>query len=197
MSTTKAADPRFLRSRDLIVDAVTALIDGEALASISITRVVEKAGVSRPTFYQHFEDLPGAAGAAALRRLARAFPVNSDPATELTKAGLRKKIEERARPVLEHLWKERSFYRRVLATSASTALFDELVAFVSDRIMIYGAGRRRHAPETHEQVGVVLGGGLMWLVIRWLQTERAAKPPAEMAREVGAVLSAIISEVQS
>ncbi|MFP3534278.1 helix-turn-helix domain-containing protein, partial [Burkholderia sp. SIMBA_042] len=60
------ADPRFQRSYDALVRAVTELLDEAPLSKLSIAQLVQRAGVARPTFYQHFPDLQAAAQRAAL-----------------------------------------------------------------------------------------------------------------------------------
>ena len=46
-------DPRSVRSRAALVAAMTELLDERELDTISVTQVVQRAGVTRPTFYQH------------------------------------------------------------------------------------------------------------------------------------------------
>src|SRR5215217_4454150 len=59
--TQEPTDPRWFRSRQALIAAMTQLLDERDLAEISITDLVQRASVSRPTFYQHFADLNGLA----------------------------------------------------------------------------------------------------------------------------------------
>ena len=105
-----ASDPRFQRSLEALVDALTGLLDREPVAAISITRLVQAAGVSRPTFYRHFPDIAAAAQHAAIVRLAGAFPY-PEPLTgdAPTMAETLARSERQALPLLEHLQVHRAF----------------------------------------------------------------------------------------
>lgn len=196
--TTKdrTSDPRFVRSLDALVEAVTDLVDRHPIGKISITRIVEAAGVTRPTFYQHFADVPSAAQHAALVRLATAFPF---PEPVESRAGAsaaeqRQRVERRARPVLEHLLAHRLFYRRVLDEGAGAAFFEELIAFVAARFLADMPGRAamRQGAE-REDVATVIAGGMTWLVIRWLRSETATESPKAMARRVASVATTVVA----
>ena len=56
MSST--LDPRVIRTRRLLTDAVTDLIVSEGYESITIREIIRRAGVNRSTFYLHFRDKP-------------------------------------------------------------------------------------------------------------------------------------------
>ncbi len=185
----KVTDPRFVRSRNALLDAVTGLIDGGPIDDISITRIVDAAGVSRPTFYQHFNDVPGAARAAALRRLVKAFPPSAPAATELGPADIRRRIEAAVLPVFRHLKHRRSFYRRVLESGANVAFFDDLVAFLADRMMIAGLTPRASTSRASAPLGVFLAGGAMWLVIRWIQSNNGAESPEDLAAQISEMIA--------
>lgn len=51
-------DPRAKRTRKLITDAFTRLIQTKNAGSVTVKELVEEAGLSRATFYLHFEDMP-------------------------------------------------------------------------------------------------------------------------------------------
>ena len=55
-SATKKTDRRIVRTRDRLGDALIALIQEKPFESVTVQEVLNRAGVSRSTFYQHFED---------------------------------------------------------------------------------------------------------------------------------------------
>ena len=215
-SDGKAADPRFLRSLEALLAAVTDLADGEALAGISITRVVEKAGVTRPTFYQHFASVEEAAQRAALARLAAAYRPPKDGRSEvelgeegqdepspaggrpegapLPEAEIQRRIECHALPILQHLLAHRPFYLHVLEGAGSAGFFDELVAFLSGRLLphSFDAAARRSGAARADMV-TMHTGGVMWLVIRWLRGEAGQEPPEAMARRLARAATAMLT----
>src|SRR5947208_3389919 len=49
-------DPRVRRTRDALGDALVALMQEKEFASIRVQDVLDRAGVGRSTFYEHFKD---------------------------------------------------------------------------------------------------------------------------------------------
>lgn len=183
-------DPRFARSREALLSAITALLDDGPLGEISIKRVVGDAGISRPTFYQHFEDLPAAARAAAQDRLSRAFPPIGAAEVKLSEGNIASLAEARVAPILQHLRQCRRFYRHVFDGGANVQFFDDLVAFIAERMSLSGLAPKAGGNSEAHAMGIVLAGGVMWLVIRWLHMDRGAETPNSLARRIGVVISA-------
>src|SRR5699024_12612624 len=68
------SNPRAERSKAALVEAMTDALDAyEPGDSLSIAEISRAAGVSRPTLYQHFGDLPNLMRAAAMVRLVALF----------------------------------------------------------------------------------------------------------------------------
>ncbi|MEQ8346909.1 MAG: TetR family transcriptional regulator [Sneathiellaceae bacterium] len=202
--SARTADPRFLRSLDALLAAVTALVDEAPLAGLSITRVVKAAGVTRPTFYQHFASVEEAAQRAALARLSAAYPPReparpggtapgpAPSAPALTEAEVQDRIERHALPILRHLLAHRPFYLRVLEGAGTAAFFDALVAFLSARLLpaAFAAPARRSGADPADML-TMHAGGIMWLVIRWLRGEAGQEPAEAMARRLARAATAI------
>lgn len=51
-----STDPRALRTRKALVDAVLDLLNDHDVADLNVSQIVKEAGVSRQVFYQHFAD---------------------------------------------------------------------------------------------------------------------------------------------
>ena len=188
------ADPRFQRSLDALIEAITTLAEAEPLPSISITRLTDAAGVSRPTFYQHAKDVPDLARRAALRRLRGALQVPPD-FTEMGKQSfeqVRQAIDERLVRILQHLAQNRKFYLNVLENGGSPDMYAQVVSMLTMHVnidpffkhMAPGMG----APGALTEV---IMGGLMWRVVGWMRSDAATLDPAAMGRET-AVLSATL-----
>lgn len=172
-------DPRLHRSRAALIEAIAGLVRERPVEEISITDVSKAAGVTRPTFYQHFEDMPSAVRAAAIDQLAAAYPPVKAPSDKLTSEQMQKALEDRATSVLEHLWQDREFYHRVLDGAGNAELFDAFVDIVSDRMM----------PLTVQKIAdrdlkLMLAGGVMWIVVKWLRAEKGSVRPRAMARRL-------------
>ena len=171
MMDAASDDPRAARSKRALITAVTELIDRQDLDRISITQVVAAAGVTRPTFYQHFADVPALASAAAIARLDAEFSRHEPAAAS---GGGLQSVEPVVRELLEHLARHRDFYRRVLGGARSTgAATNAAVELVARRILhrapLVGTARDSDAEEVRDSV-VILSGGIVWLLSNWLAT---------------------------
>ena len=60
-----STDPRALRTRKALVDAVLRLLNDYEVADLNVSQIVKEAGVSRQVFYQHFADRDALIVAAA------------------------------------------------------------------------------------------------------------------------------------
>jgi len=189
-------DPRFQRSLKTLHVALLELVNAQNLEEISITALVQAAGVTRPTFYQHFTDIPDAARRAALTRLDAAFPV-PEPFPEnfeMSAQNILRHVEEEALPVIEHLLEHRAFYLRVLDGAGNAAFFDEIVSFLAGRFLpaLFELAACRQAARKDDLM-TVMAGGAMWLMIRWLRDERPAGTAEEMAQRIAAVAATMVA----
>lgn len=165
---SQRTDPRAQRSRASIIAALVELVETQPVAEISITRVVEAAGITRPTFYQHFPDITTAVQSAGFERLAAAFPVPEPGPARMTDAELRERIVAHAAPVLRHLAEHLGFYRQVLASAIGVGFFDNLVSFVASRILPELASEAGQPEPLQQNVRTVIAAGMTWLVLRWV-----------------------------
>ena len=51
-----STDPRALRTRKALVDAVLRLLNDHEVSDLNVSQIVKEAGVSRQVFYQHFAE---------------------------------------------------------------------------------------------------------------------------------------------
>jgi AcrR family transcriptional regulator len=185
------ADPRFQRSYDALVRAVTELLDDAPLNTLSIAQLVQRAGVARPTFYQHFPDLQSAAQRAALVRLDDAFAFVEEQGKLLNppSATFFRSMEVETALILEHLNAHQPFYLTVFNDAATSAFFDELVTFVSGRLLPPYEGVRT---EAEQDCLTVLGGGLVWTAVHWLRQDATRETPAVMAKRMAKTAATIL-----
>lgn len=167
-------DPRFLRTRRVLLDTLVDMVDAEPDQPISITKLVETAGLTRPTFYQHFADVPAALQYAALERIATVLPPFAGSTTLET---IDETVSQHALPALIHIDTHRDFYLRVIESAASAAFFEELVRFVRQRMLTEAInGLSPLASEKLAQLSDVIAGGAMWLVVRWIRGDLRGTP---------------------
>lgn len=180
------------RSWTSLVEAVTAMLDeGADPGILNVTDVVQRAGISRPTFYKYFRDVPALVRAAALHRLQVTFD-------RVPPAALGQTWTVFARgtflTLLTDLATHRSFYLSALAVSPAGVAGD-VVDYLAHRLLTSSplgpVIHRRPGPDTAQQRAEFLAAGSVWLVQRWLATSDDALGEVEdMVGRLSALLLA-------
>ena len=189
------SDPRAQRSINALLHAAYELIDARELSRISITDVVQQAGVTRPTFYQYFRDVRDLSQQAAMARIEIELPL--DPATtpaaaaEFSPEEHFDHIATRAEPIFRHLQQHHRFYLRVFDEAGDLKFFAGMAAFIGTRVF-------HEAPDdpTQEQGDIAardrvrfLTNGILWTVINWLRSDfRGADSPDSISRRLAALI---------
>ena len=119
MSTPAHEDPRVRRTRQALMDATWTLIENREGPDVSITEIAREAGVSRQALYQHYPDRDALLADAAVQRMDEAM---NKPGGQT--AG------QRTEALLSHLRASESFYRPVLAASA-TGFYQHLEDYIA------------------------------------------------------------------
>lgn len=190
----RAADPRPARSRAALIDAATEALGTSDPGNLSITTLVKTAGVSRPTFYQHFTDVHELIHAAALTKLSAAFDalLPADPAASVAVF-----TSEVSTNLLKQLQADADFYRNVLAISGNSSLVAELIDFLSHRFLSRPAVAERFIaknPDLTSDYVQFVAAGVAWLAVRWLATDFTGENTAEATGEhLAHMMQAVIS----
>lgn len=156
-------DPRSARTRRALIEAMSSLLEERDTVDIAITEIVARAGVSRPSFYQHAGDIPALVALAGVERVSTIF-TRSDART----AGLEGDdlARETVRNIVVDLAADREFYRRVLRGSHDVAA----------RITDFVAARLRERRALPDDVLTAIAAGATWLIIRWLDDDTPDTP---------------------
>ena len=191
----KSIDPRSARSREALVEAMIRLLDERELAAITITDLVGRAEVTRPTFYQHFSDLQALARAAALLRLEAMFPAESAHNAGLLPAEEFNHTATTVGAILAQLQQHAVFYRRVIRGAGAFELYDDFVALLETRILSdspFGTRIRRSLLLDPADRVTILSGGITWLIMRWLDTDFSGDNAVDpMARRIANAMIAL------
>jgi AcrR family transcriptional regulator len=187
-------DARMVRTREALTTAIGDLLVDSEERLPSITDVCSAAGVSRPTFYQHFADVSSLVQAAAVERLLVLFDrVVPDPAGEQWEATMPRVVSE----LLDSLFADADFYGRVLRSSNAHAFQERVVEFLAARLLAFsplGDAVRAGADERRlQRSATFLAAGATWLVVGWLlEADRRPSVP-EGAEEIADLLVASIT----
>lgn len=172
MRQTRRENPIVTRSRAALIAAATALLDERSADKISIKDVVEAAGMSRPTFYQHFPDLGALFAAAGLARLERSF-ADIEPASQAP-SGLQDAFVPVLKVIVDRMQQHAVFFHRVHASPGGSAYHA--------RVVLFSAERLRREPllqpwaDRDEVFWEFLAAGMVWVINRQLNAWCAGEP---------------------
>lgn len=169
------------RSQALLLAAVTELLDSSADAErVTITNIVTAAGVTRPTFYAVFDDLPSAFAAAALARLEAAFAgLGVDPETPADARSERMRAAFEG--ILGRLAEHADFFARIMRGPGGPLVQARIVEFLAGRIRQSSPVSRALAggPLPIEMSSEAIAAGVVWTMTRWV--ERSPRTPVAEA----------------
>jgi AcrR family transcriptional regulator len=187
-----SSDPRFTRAHDALVAGMTELLDERALREITVTELVARSGVSRPTFYQHSGgSLAALAAESALARLGSAFPeepARRDESPEVVRA----ETGAMLRALVVHLEQHRPFYLRVVDGAPTLDLQAALVRLLQEQT---GAkSPLRGAVDFAGTRLTVVHAGMVWFLMDWLRTDGREPIEAVVARLVDVLMAEFFGE---
>ncbi|PPI28435.1 TetR/AcrR family transcriptional regulator [Rathayibacter sp. AY1B5] len=163
-----SADPRARRTRRRVFDAVERLVmqsDGERAEGIAVSDIVREAGISRSSFYAHFDDAAGVASALLRQDLAVADVAEGDPADRCGADALQRGYSR----LVERLVDRHAFHARLRARASARVASDDAVldtALALHREVL----ARVDVPASvdPELTAVFAAGGVLSVVGAWL-----------------------------
>ncbi len=147
-------NPIVTRSRTALIGGVDELLTRRTAAEISVTDVVEAAGMSRPTFYQHFTDLGSAFAAAGLARLTTMFS-QIDPSGP-------DELADSFADVVQRMEPDAQFYSRVQDSPGGTAFQAGTVELTA--AWLRGLPALSTLPADDDALWEFLAAGVVWII---------------------------------
>lgn len=192
----KDADPRFQRSLEGLSQAIWELAATTPLSELSITVVAQRAGVSRPTFYQHAGDVRELARSVGLRRLEAETPglPYYGPFGLAEVDAVSQHLALSIRQPMRFLAVYQDFYLNLLEHAATPSLFARVIDLLMARLDM-----RTFAPLSlvsgisEDRFGTVVHGGIMWRIISWLQSRPAPVEAEDFSLEIGRIFAALVA----
>ena len=151
-----------LRSKKLINDALADLLTEKPLDKITVTDVVSRADINRGTFYAHYRDIPDVVD----HLIQQTFSAIRDAliAQPLTPPNVGMTLLSTIQEILEQ---DLVFYRKILNSSASSIMQEQLVSIVMDFMLEH---KDRFYPGSQEEYQIAIrfcAGGLSNLYRDW------------------------------
>jgi len=155
---------------------------------VSISAVVETAGITRSTFYSQFADLDELA-LTILTNEFRAIGVDDIAQRSAARPDERQIARQAATKLVNHIERRRLFYRSSLEWRVTSRVRDTLAAAFADQISASIAVMGDRVPPAHRDgyTARYIGGGAMALITAWLQDDEPAAA-SEMATRLLAAM---------
>jgi AcrR family transcriptional regulator len=168
-------DPRQVRTRQALAEALVRLLERKPLGEISVSELCREAGVHRTTFYGHFDSVPEFALAEFSRGIDEISDVRVEADAE-TSVSVAERYLDSFRQILVHVAAERAGYRTLFGP-ATRGVFR---AAVDDRLRhrahlalevwreqgVPGAPRR---DAELREAAAFIAGGLVGVIETWAQ----------------------------
>lgn len=119
-----------IRSRRLIKEALADLLLEKPLDKITVTDIVNRAEINRGTFYAHYSDISDVLNhliQETFSRIRDAINEPNQPIYEVPHV-----ILNRIQAILQE---DLDFYRKIMSSSASTIVYDQLVSIVLEYLL--------------------------------------------------------------
>jgi AcrR family transcriptional regulator len=170
----ESGEPRALRSRRLLIDALLALLVERPLEELTVAELCRRAGVNRATFYGHWADQRALASEAFTELIDRLAEVTQDELGELDDPSAAGRYHDSLRGQLRYVAEHRTTFRALFGSDADAgfrrALTDALEgrAVLAVRMWV----ERGVAPaDTPPEFAVYLAGGLVAVLGRWAASD--------------------------
>jgi len=161
-------DRRIRRTRDRLGDALVALMQEKPFDDIKVQDVLDRAGVGRSTFYEHFRDKDDLL-------ISDADEFFESMATLLARRGDGSRRVAPVRELFAHVGDVEPFYRAMEASG----LLQELLDLATDHFA-RGIGERLAArgvpPDERPARAQALAGALFALLLWWMRRGRKESP---------------------
>lgn len=194
--TPRAPDPRPARTRATILRAVETLIATDL--TVSISAVVETAGITRSTFYLQFSDIDDLA-LTVLTNEFRAIGIYDIAQRREAFSDERQIARAAANKLVEHIDRRRQFYRSSLEWRVTSRVRDTLAAAFADQISASIAVMGDRVPPAHRDgfTARYIGGGAMALITAWMQDDEPLPAPEMATRLLAAMPEWLVGSGQS
>jgi AcrR family transcriptional regulator len=152
-----STDPRAERVRDQLQDAALQLAHEGPVDGLTVGAIARRASVSRPAFYQHFDDRDDAIGAAVAAAFAAATAgVGNDPADHIL-------------ALFDFVAQHRTIYRNIVPSTVSSRAAAAFRAELAPACREIAEQATTGTTVTTAQIERFLVGGFMEVLRSWME----------------------------
>ncbi|WP_026574615.1 TetR/AcrR family transcriptional regulator [Bacillus sp. UNC438CL73TsuS30] len=169
-------DPRILRTRQLIKEALIDLLQEVDINKITVNRIAERATINRVTFYLHYKDIPDMLGKMAQEMAEDIEAImgstrgdqNSDKNIDFVKL----------ETLLEYIAKNDKFYKVVLNSRRSPIFTERLLTILTKAITEKTANNKLEtSKDIPRDIAIWYGSSaLIGTIVAWLRNDMPYTP---------------------
>ncbi|WP_438494808.1 TetR-like C-terminal domain-containing protein [Paenibacillus sp. IHBB 3054] len=181
--TTSRTDPRILRTRQLLRNAVIELLEEMDIEKISVNRIAERAKINRVTFYLHYRDLPD-----MLEKMADDMVEDIHQVVNNHSELADKEDWPLLENLLKHIEENARFYKVILTSRQITIFTDRLFKLLSEMIA-ERLERKQGDPgdssaNIQREIAIWYGSAaLIGTIVAWLRKDMPYTP-SYLARQI-------------
>ncbi len=162
-------DPRQVRTRAKLTEALVRLIERDGLSTMSVVELCNEAGVHRTTFYGHATTIEEFTVGVVTRIIDEVSTVDSDVPDPI------EAYRRAAFDLFERLVQERTLVRAVLSSTWAGALrhaLDERMQYrVRIALDVFATRTSTPIPEHREFVVAFISGGIVGAIVEWVLSD--------------------------
>lgn len=195
-------NPRTQRAQDALKAAVFKLVSKRPVADISLTEIAEEAGVSRPTVYKLFDDVPTLVAQTSMDYLSEILvriddklaAYSFDPSSPLDEARESEYFEKLMEGFISAVYADKEFYYNAVYGPSMSQIMVGFTQILDERMRTHHIGKRfqQNHPddiETANDYRAALSAGVVWLVVRWLKSDfTGSNSPACVSHRIAQTL---------
>lgn len=151
-----------IRSRKLINTALADILQEKPLDKITVTDIAKRAELNRGTFYAHYSDVPDVINHLIQQTFSEITAAISSPPQNILEMPI--VLLRQVQTILES---DLDFYKKIMASSASTFMQEQLVSIVLDYLLQH---EKDYNIKNHDQFLLYThfcAGGLIYLYREW------------------------------
>lgn len=181
---------RLQKSYTKIIQAVTELIETtDDINRITVTDIVKAAGLTRPTFYACFSDIPSAFASSARERLIKAFD-GFDLSSFADEADPSMRMSAAFKGILDRLEQKADYFTKILNGPGCQVTYEQIVSFVSNRLRNYSpvSVALSNGVLSPEVSCSAIAAGVTWMTTQWLFHAQPISTQ-DLANQIGLFIS--------
>lgn len=159
---------RAMRAREALIGAAHELVSQRPVAELTVKEVAEAAGVSRQTFYQHFDDIPALVAEASARQQQAIFARIDEKLWGTDTQYLRKLLKM----FVDEMYADRAYSRNAIHGSSAMKIATDTMALLDRKMRDHVTGRLMG--EDTQQVSdrrAAIAAGLVFMVFTWMDSD--------------------------